>query len=177
MSNSASSKVHQLAGLLRETGARPRVSSGRVVRSTLYDLDYHLALIACVFFTASERPTDGPRRVVAHWLKILQFIAMRPLLLQDFLQWAQARRRPDLDVWQKMPRGFLGDRTHDRTVELLVARGVLHRTGDSLIGGEDFGLLEDLHRQVVARDLFRPEREALERMSLLRVNKTLLSGQ
>ena len=34
-----------------------------------------------------------------------------------------------------MPRGYLGDRTHDRTVELLVATNVLHRTADALIGG------------------------------------------
>ena len=174
---SSSAKVHQLGELLRETGARPRVSSDRVVRSTLYDLDYHVALIACVFFIASDRRTDHTLSVVAHWLKILQFIAVRPPLLQDFLRWARARRHPDLDTWQKMPRGFLGDRTHDRTVELLIATKVLHRTADSLIGGEDFARLEDLYRHILTKDLLRPERDALETMSRLPINKTLLSGQ
>ena len=102
----SSSKVQQLAELLRETGAKPRVSPDRVVRSTLYDLDYHVALIACVFFIASEHRTDGTRSLVAHWLKILQFIAVRPALLPDFLRWSRARRRPDLDMLQDMPRGM-----------------------------------------------------------------------
>jgi hypothetical protein len=172
-----SDKVQQLAELLRETGAKPRVSPDRVVRSTLYDLDYHIALIASVFFIASEPRTDGTRSVVAHWLKILQFIAARPALLPDFVRWSRARRRPDLDTWQKMPRGYLGDRTHDRTVELLVATKVLHRTADSLVGGESFSRLETLYLDILAKGLLRSEREALETMSHLSVNKTLLSGQ
>lgn len=172
-----SDKVQQLAELLRETGAKPRVSPDRVVRSTLYDLDYHIALIASVFFIASEPRTDGTRSVVAHWLKILQFIAARPALLPDFVRWSRARRRPDLDTWQKMPRGYLGDRTHDRTVELLVATKVLHRTADSLVGGESFSRLETLYLDILAKGLLRSEREALETMAHLSVNKTLLSGQ
>ena len=174
---SSSGKVQQLAELLRETGAKPRVSPDRVVRSTLYDLDYHVALIACVFFIASEPRTDGTRSVVAHWLKILQFIAVRPALLPDFLRWSRARRHPDLDMLQEMPRGYLGDRTHDRTVELLVATKVLHRTADSLIGGESFARLETLYLDILAKGLLRSEREALQTMSHLPVNKTLLSGQ
>lgn len=172
-----SAKVQQLAELLRESAAKPRVSPDRVVRSTLYDLDYHVALIACVFFIAFESRTDGTRSVVAHWLKILQFIAVRPLLLPDFLRWARTRRRPDLDTWQKMPRGYLGDHTHDRTVELLVATRVLHRTADALMGGPNFGTLEALYRDIVARNLLVSEREALETMSSIAVNRTLLSGQ
>jgi hypothetical protein len=174
---SSSGKVQQLAELLRETGAKPRVSSDRVVRSTLYDLDYHVALIACVFFIASESRTDGARSVVAHWLKILQFIAVRPGLLPDFLRWSGARRRPDLDTWQKMPRGYLGDRTHDRTVELLVATKVLYRTADALVGGESFSRLETIYLDILAKGLLRSEREALQTMSRLSVNRTLLSGQ
>jgi hypothetical protein len=174
---SSSIKVQQLADLLREAGAKPRVSPDRVVRSTLYDLDYHIALIACVFFIVSEQRTDGTRSVVAHWLKILQFIAVRPALLPDFLRWARTRRRPDLDTWQLMPRGYLGDRTHDRTVEFLVATNVLHRTADSLIGGEAFAGLHALYHDVMAKGLLRSEREALQTMSSLPVNKTLLGGQ
>lgn len=173
----SSDKVQQLAELLREAGAKPRVSPDRVVRSTLYDLDYHVALVACVFFIASEPRTDGTRTLVAHWLKLLQFIAARPSLLPDFLRWSRARRRPDLDTWQRMPRGYLGDRTHDRAVELLVASKVLFRTADSLMGGDDFARLETLYRDILDRGLLRSEREALQTMSRLPANKTLLSGQ
>ncbi len=76
-----------------------------------------------------------------------------------------------------MPRGYLGDRTHDRTVELLVATKVLHRTADSLIDGERFGRLETLYIEILAKGLLQSEREALQTMSRLSVNKTMLSGQ
>jgi len=170
-------KVGALVALLRETGAKPRVSSDRVVRSTLYDLDYHVALIACVFFTNAEQRTDNTRSIVTHWLKILQFIAVRASLLQDFQHWAKARRSPNVDTWQKMPRGYLGDRTHDRTVELLVAGKVLYRTPDVLISGERFNVLRVIYKGIVAQDLFTSERDTLRTLTQIPVNKTLLRGE
>lgn len=175
--DSGSDKVQALAALLREAGARPRVNPDRVVRSTLYDLDYHIALIACVFLTNAEPRTDNTLSVVAHWLKILQFIAVRPGLLRDFQRWAMERRRPDLDTWQKMPRGYLGDQTHDRTVELLVAGKVLLRSTDELISGERFHLLRRLFADLVARDLLVPERSTLRELARIPVNRTLLRGE
>ena len=90
--------VGDLSAVLREAGASARVHPERIVRSTLYDMDYHVALIACVFFVATGDEAGRSRRVVAHWLKILQFIAVRPSLLPDFLIWAGTRRHQDLDV-------------------------------------------------------------------------------
>ena len=177
MAFNGSDKVQALGALLREAGAKPRVSPDRIVRSTLYDLDYHVALVACGFFTNAEKRTDNTHSVVAHWLKILQFIAVRPSLLPDFQRWAKARRRPNLSTWQKMPRGYLGDLTHDRTIELLVAGKILYRTADTLVSGERFSLLQDLYRNIVARNLFTSERETLRELALIPVNKTLLRGQ
>jgi hypothetical protein len=147
------------------------------VRSTLYDLEYHISLVSCVFFINSEKRTDNTCSLVAHWLKILQFIAVRPTLLPDFLRWAKERRRPDLDTWQKMPRGYLGDRTHDRTIEFLIACKVLYRTGDELISGDRFSLLQTLYGNIVARDLFASERATLRELAKIPVNKTLLRGE
>lgn len=170
-------KVQALAALLREAGAKPRVSPDRVVRSTLYDLDYHVALVACVFFTNAEQRADNTRSIVAHWLKILQFIAVRPSLLRDFQRWAKARRTPNIETWQKMPRGYLGDRTHDRTVELLVAGKVLYRTTDALVSGERFNVLKVMYKGIVASDLFASERLTLHELAHIPVNKTLLRGE
>lgn len=171
------SAVQALAALLKETGARPRVSSDRVVRSTLYDLDYHVALIACVFFEAAEQGTTESRSVIAPWLKILQFIAVRPALLSDFQRWAGARRQPDLNTWQKMPRGYLGDNTHDRTVELLIAGKILCRTPDRLVSGDRFAMLQTLYENIVTRDLLRSERSTLRELARTPANKTLLRGE
>jgi hypothetical protein len=171
-----SDPVRELAVVLREAGASARVRPERIVRSTLYDLDYHVALIACVFFITARDEAASSYRVVAHWLKILQFIAVRPSLLPDFQIWAGTRRHQDLDTWQKMPRGYLGDNTHDRTVEMLVAGGVLAREDDALVAGSRFADLRRMYDDLVEGDLLRSERAALVELARARVNKTLLKG-
>jgi hypothetical protein len=148
----------------------------RIVRSTLYDLDYHVALIACVFFITARDAAATSHRVVAHWLKILQFVAVRPSLLTDFQAWAGTRRHQELDTWQKMPRGYLGDSTHDRTVELMVAGGVLAREGDALVAGSRFANLRRIYDDLVTRNLLHSERATLVELARARVNKTLLTG-
>jgi hypothetical protein len=167
----------ELAALLKEVGASPRVRPERVVRSTLYDLDYHVALIACVFFVPSGNEAAGSHSVLAHWLKILQFIAVRPTLLTNFQAWATTRRHQDLDTWQKMPRGYLGDSTHDGTVELLIAGGVLMRDGDALVAGRRFADLRRIYDDLVAGNLLSSERATLLKLSHNRPNKTLLKGE
>jgi hypothetical protein len=171
-----SDNVQALAAVIRESGATPRVTPERVVRSTLYDLDYHVALIACAFSINGEKRTDGTRSVVAHWLKLLQFIAVRPALLPAVQRWAKGRLHPDLDAWQAMPRGYLGDRTHDRTVELLVAEGLLYRMPSELQSGGRFDVLEQLYSDVETRGLLRSERDVLRSMAQIPVNRTMLRG-
>lgn len=171
-----SDPLSDLSEMLRKVGASPRVRPERVVRSALYDLDYHVALIACVFFIASGDQSMRSPRIVAHWLKILQFIAVRPSLLSDFLIWSGTRRRQDLDTWQRMPRGYLGDHTHDRTVELLVAGGVLAREGDALVAGSRFADLQQVYDDLIAANLLSSERATLLELSRIRTNKTLLQG-
>ena len=173
---SESDPVRELAAVLREAGASARVRPERIVRSTLYDLDYHVALIACVFFITAGDEAVSRHRVVAHWLKILQFVAVRPSLLPGFQIWADTRRHQDLDTWQKMPRGYLGDSTHDRTVELLIAGGVLARKGDELVAGSRLTELRRIYDDLVARNLLHSERATLLELSNTRVNKTLLKG-
>lgn len=169
--------VRELALELKEAGASARVRVDRIARSTLYDMDYHIALIACVFFSAHETGTTSSHCVVAQWMKVLQFIAVRPSLLPDFKIWATSRRHQDLEAWQKMPRGYLGDSTHDRTVELLVAGGVLARQHDALVAGSRFADLRQLYNSLVSRDLLQSERATLLELSHIRVNKTLLKGE
>lgn len=173
---SESDPLRELAEVLREVGASARVRPERILPSTLYDLDYHVALIACVFFVGADGESANSRRMVAHWLKILGFIAVRPSLLSDFQIWAGTRRHQNLDTWQKMPRGYLGDTTHDRTVELLVAGGVLARDGDELVAGGRFDDLRQVYDDLVARNLLHSERATLIELSLTRPNKTLLQG-
>ena len=172
-----SDAAQALDAVLKEIGAAVRLAPERVVRSTLYDLDYHVALVACAFFINGQPRTDGTRSLISHWLKLLQFVAVRPGLLPNFERWATERRKPDLDTWQKMPRGYLGDRTHDRTIELLVAGRMLYRTPEELISGERFDILDALYQNILERDLLASERSVLREMAGIPVNKTMLRGR
>jgi hypothetical protein len=176
-SNEETNLISGLQTLLKEAMLTPRVRSERVVRSTLYDLDYHVAVIACVFSLAASGDQARQSGLKAHQLKLLQFVAMRPNLLGAFQRWASARLRPDLLAWQAMPRGFLGDLTHDRTIDLLVACGVLSRSNDRLVAGPRFRLLEKVYEEILESDLLQSEREAIRTLSLLKVSNKMIGGQ
>jgi hypothetical protein len=71
---------------------------------------------------------------------------------------------------------YLGDNTHDQTVELLVAGGVLVREGDELVNGGRFAELRRIYDDLVIGHLLSSERATLLALSHIRVNKTLLRG-
>src|SRR5262249_54554305 len=125
--------VGQLEALLAQVGAKAILVRERIAPSTLYDSDYHVVMVACAFVMHAKRTGNGKRRILAPWLKLLQFVAARPRLAPDVLAWARTRRDPTLDTWRMMPRGYIGDRTHDAMLEFLVATSVLDRELDEVL--------------------------------------------
>jgi hypothetical protein len=168
--------IRQLTVLLAEVGARPTFAPERIAPSTLYDTDYHLAVVACAFFLCAKVDVDGRRQILAPWLKLLQFVAARPRLVSDLRVWVSTRRNPDLDTWRRMPRGYVGDRTHDAIIEFLVASGILEREKDQLMDGPRVAALDRLYEQLRAANLFAAERQVLAELLDIRANKTMLEG-
>jgi len=168
--------IHELSILLAKAGARPVVVRERLAPSTLYDIDYHLAIIASAFVIHSTVDTNGRSRMLAPWLKLLQFVALRPRLVPDVFEWARTRRHADLETWSKMPRGYIGDQTHDAVVSFLVAADVLERLKDELVSGSRFAFLENLYAQLREASLFSNERQTLEELRSVRPNLTMLKG-
>ena len=80
----------------------------------------------------------------------------------------------DRAIAEAYARGYLGDSTHDRTVELLVAGGVLEREGDVLVSGKRFGDLRRIYDDLVAGNLLSSERATLLQLAHTRANKTKL---
>jgi hypothetical protein len=168
--------ISELGKLLELAGARPALVRSRVARSTLYDPDYHIAVIACAF--ATHASSDGDRaRVLAPWLKMIQFVAARPHLVQDLLTWVEARRSPDLASWAQMPRGYIGDRTHDATVQYLVAQGIFSREKDYILAGERIADLNAIASQISENGLFERERTAIDRLKAIKATRAMLGGQ
>lgn len=168
--------VHELGEILAKVDARPVLVRERLAVSTLYDAEYHVAILACVFAACSKTEQGRQRQILAPWLKLLQFVALRPHLVDDLRTWSSSRRDADLLAWSKMPRGFIGDRTHDAVVDFLVAAGVLEQSGDYVIEGRRVAVLDTLVDQIKSADLFASERRVIAMLSEIKPNKTMLGG-
>ena len=70
----------QLGDLLAAANARLSIAPKVPTRSTIYDLDYRVSIIACAMQALSTKGDSGSRQVIANWLKLAQFTAMRPAL-------------------------------------------------------------------------------------------------
>lgn len=165
--------VDELAELLSSARAKATISRARLARSTLYDPQYHIAVIACAMRIHSERPHH---RILASWLKLLQFIAARPTLVDQFIGYAGARRAGDLELWQQMPRGYLGDETHEGVMNLLVASGMLRKVGDAIEASSRYSMLAQLVDRIELDGLFSGERAILQRLRSVKVTKVLLGA-
>lgn len=165
--------VRELGQLLVNVGAHATVTPARLAPSTLHDMTYHLAMVACAIQTHAA---GDPVRILAPWLKLIQFVAARPSLVPKLKSYQTARRERDRDNWSLMPRGYLGDETHDSVVELLVAASVLKRDDDYLVESESFNYLTSLASGIAKADLFSRERAIIEELNGLRPSRSMLGG-
>ena len=169
---------HDLADLLTNTRVRTRVSRERLAPSALYDLHYRQAVIACVFGTYIKPDLAGVKRVPDQRMKLLQFVAARPVLLPMVRRWSRERTEPQSDFFARgLRRGFLDDRIHDAVVEYLVAGNVLMRSESNLTEGARGDLLGTLYANAVARNLFAKERHVLAELRKIVITNRMLEGR
>jgi len=167
--------VAELEEALRRVDAVAKLVRGRMAPSTLYDADYHLAMIACAF-SMHANSDNGVRKILRGWLKLLQFVAARPRLLPDLLRWAGTRSSPDLETWRRMPRGYVGDQTHDAVVDLLIAHHALVEHTEYIMAGPAVQALDQLHERIRSENLFVTEREVMDELKSVRMTRTMLGG-
>jgi hypothetical protein len=165
--------VVTLGAALALTDATAKLNRKRIVRSTLHDANYHVAIVA----SAMRMHADGSeKKILSAWLKLLQFVAARPALLPRLQEYVDSRRRHDLQKWALMPRGYMGDQTHDGVVDFLVAAGMLREDGDYLAAGPRYAALEAVAAAVEGAQIFSGERRILEALRAIKPNKTMLGG-
>lgn len=172
-----SDHLHQLGDLLAEAGARVSFAPVRVAPSTLYDIDYHVAIIACALSIYGASQESKGVVISPALLKLLQFVSARPSLLPRTVSWLEQRKQRTLETISDMPRGYIGDRTHDRAVSYLIARGTLRHHGNNLASGPTYKVLSDLQKQVEALDLFSSERRILSLLVSYRIPQVALEGR
>jgi len=170
--------IQTLAELLRASNGHLSVSHDRFARSAFYDPYYRIMIVALVLDVFGKEVASGQRSIHASRLKLFQFIGSRPWLLEMIQEWSSTRRSGRFSVFssQRLRRGFLGDTTHDRVVDLLVAHGVLIRAGGQLIASAS-GPLSSLSEMAISQELFTAERKALSELSKVTVTNRMLEGE
>jgi hypothetical protein len=169
----------QLFELLAEAQLKPRITGERSAMPAQFDMLYGVSVAACAMHELARDDGDlvGARTINASLLKFGQFLAARPQLVPDYLAWREhlaAPHRLELHAWPLLPRGFLTDAVPDGVVAYLVAAGELTRAGKNLrfTPGKN-GKIVGLYHSIVADDLFKAERKALE---ILRSNSPTLTS-
>ncbi len=171
------SAIEKLSALLQSSQARPRLHTERVVPSAIYDLDYRVFVIAAAFeIHAKEAPRIG-RRIRATKLQLLQFIAIRPRLLDVIRRWSASDDvEEDTFDAHDLRRGFLGDRMFDSVVTFLVARGALVWMNGHFAAGSNVALLSNTYQAAENAGLFASERQVLAELAGIRVTVDMLEG-
>ena len=168
----------QMIGEMLVGRALPTVNPERVAPSSVYDLQYRIAIIASAFELHAKPFAVTSRRIQSMRLKFLQFIACRPTLTQMVEDWSKTQHDAQLSLAlsQRMRRGFLGDQMHDDVISFLVARGQLKRSGQFLATGLEMRMLRELHAVNVENGLFSAERQVLARLGPVRITNAMLEG-
>lgn len=166
--------LRALAELLRGSGAQPVVSEERSAPSTIYDLQYRLAVTACAFELHAKADLFNMRRIPSAKLKFLQFIAIRPWLLPVVREWSDSQGESSLLTSQHLRRGFLGDAMHDDVIDFLAARDVLTRVGSHVVSGRSVYLLTNVFVASVQQNLFASEREVLQEFFGIKLTNSML---
>lgn len=175
MPDTSSTPIHALAELLSGR-AQPVVVPERLAPSTIYDLRYRISVIAATFEIHAKPYGVTQRRIPAGKLKLLQFIACRPWLINMVREWSAAQHDAQFAISSyRLRRGFLGDQMHDDVVELLVARGVLVRMNAHIVSA-DTQLLTNLYATAVDNDLFGAERHVLQELRDIQITNAMLEG-
>ena len=169
--------IKQLGELLSEAGAHVSFSPSRVAPSTLYDAEYHVAVIACAFSSHGVKHGSEGVLISPALLKLLQFVSARPSLVPKIRSWLKQRKHRSLEAISDMPRGYIGDKTHDRAINFLVARGILKHHGTNLAAGPNYQMLTDLHQELEAQDLFSSERCTLTLLHSSKIPQVALEGR
>lgn len=163
-----------LGRALAQAGAKLTIDQSRITRSTLHDANYHVAMIACAMNMYGD--SGARHRVLAGWVKLLQFVAARPSLVENLKEYVNTRLKGDLEKWALMPRGYLGDQTHDGVVDFLVAADILAKNGDYLEGGMRFSELQLIAKKIEALGMFEAERGILNDLRKIKPSKVILGG-
>jgi hypothetical protein len=169
----------ELADLLRVSETKPTLHTHRIARSFLYDAWYHMSIVSCAFNICGKQE-HGSTRMHSQRLKLVQFLAARPQLVAPFRRWLNSEGSEGsvrIESWSMMPRGYLLDKTHDSTIEYLLAIGELSRHQQDLVQPHSAAsFMEHLFSTIKDIQIFESERRVLNELASVRIPQRILGG-
>jgi hypothetical protein len=166
-----------LSELLIGTSAAPYVNPERIAPSTVYDLQYRMFVVAACLRVSGK--VEGTfRKISANKLRLLQFVAMRPWLLDVVREWSASRkdRQRSLQSSQSLRRGFLSDGMHDNLIDYLVATGCLFKQKGQIAEPISSVILSDLFDASEKDGLFTTETNAIRELDEIVITNDMLEG-
>ena len=166
-----------LSELLAGTSAAPYVHPERIAPSTVYDLQYRMFVVAACL-RVSGKVEGAFRKISANKLRLLQFVAMRPWLLDVVREWSASRkdRQRSLQSSQSLRRGFLSDGMHDNIIDYLVATGCLFKQKGQIAEPISSIILSDLFDKSEQDGLFTTETDAIRELNEIVITNDMLEG-
>jgi hypothetical protein len=166
-----------LSELLAGTSASPYVHPERIAPSTVYDLQYRMFVVAACL-RVSGKVEGAFRKISANKLRLLQFVAMRPWLLDVVREWSASRkdRQRSLQSSQSLRRGFLSDGMHDNLIDYLVATGCLFKQKGQIAEPISSVILSDLFDASEKDGLFITETDAIRELDEIVITNDILEG-
>jgi hypothetical protein len=166
-----------LSELLAGTSAAPYVHPERIAPSTVYDLQYRMFVVAACL-RVSGKVEGAFRKISANKLRLLQFVAMRPWLLDVVREWSASRkdRQRSLQSSQSLRRGFLSDGMHDNLIDYLVATGCLFKQKGQIAEPISSIILSDLFDKSEQDGLFTTETDAIRELNEIVITNDMLEG-
>src|ERR1019366_689729 len=154
-----------LSEWLGGTSAAPYVHPERIAPSTVYDLQYRMFVVAACL-RVSGKVEAAFRKISANKLRLLQFVAMRPWLLDVVREWSASRkdRQRSLQSSQSLRRGFLSDGMHDNIIDYLVATGCLFKQKGQIAEPISSVILSGLFDTSEKDGLFTTETDAIREL-------------
>ena len=166
-----------LSELLTGTDAKLYADPLRSAPSSVYDLQYRTFVIAACLRTIGCSD-GGFRKIASNKLRLLQFVAMRPWLLNMVRDWSATRKDPQrsLQSAQSLRRGFLSDGMHDSIVDYLVAAGWLYKQKGQITELLQASGLNKVYDDALKAELFTTERQTIKALDDLVITNDMLEG-
>ena len=166
-----------LSELFAGTSAAPYVHPERIAPSTVYDLQYRMFVVAACL-RVSGKVEGAFRKISANKLRLLQFVAMRPWLLDVVREWSASRkdRQRSLRSSQSLRRGFLSDRMHDNLIDYLVATGCLFKQKGQIAEPISSIILSGLFDTSEKDGIFTTETDAIRKLNEIVITNDMLEG-